>query len=347
MISAPLLTVAVFKHKRDTFPRPHTLTWENLCDKLTKHAKRESKDGSLWAPTAYEPGALRENANVISVSCYVADVDDGTTPAELASRWVTPGGEPLAWVLHSSHSSTAEKPKYRVVFPLSASVPGSEWKATHRKLSLALFGEHTDPACKDVSRMYYTPAAPEATFGEAFADKQGGAFLDPGAFPDPVEDEATAATVGYIRRQGKPLGTGSGDKLPGEDYNRQADSGEVLRLLQSLGWQEETRRGDGVIEVRRPGKSSGEGISGTIGYVGDDPNVFYCFTSSSAPFEGSRAYSPFAVYAFSRTNGDFKEAARRLGADGYGEQRKPIDASEAKRTADAMTQPRKIASTLR
>lgn len=95
---------------------------------------------------------------------------------------------------------------------------------------------------------------------------------------------------------------------PGDLYNeREID--EAYQLLKDQGWEEEYRSGQ-AIYLRRPGKKFG--ISATFGFVA--PGVFYCFTANGAPFEPSKAYSPFAVYTILKHEGDFKKAASALSA---------------------------------
>ena len=65
---------------------------------------------------------------------------------------------------------------------------------------------------------------------------------------------------------------------------------------------------------RRPGKTSG--WSATL-----KEGVFYVFSSSAAPFEQNRAYSPFSVYALLEHNNDFAAAAAALRREGFGEDR--------------------------
>lgn len=301
----PPIKISRFRRRSDNEPKQSTVEWTVLKDMLREHRQREDKDGALWAPTTYAPEATRANANVLMVTCFVVDVDDGTPLDEaMMDSW---GG--LAWIAHSSYSSTDLHPKWRVVFPLASPVAAADWPAVHRKLVAALVGGHSDPSCKDVSRMYFTPASPAATIGQAFAYDGAGMALDHTIYPDAVD------AVPEFRSE--PVGSGAGTGRPGGDYNAQATSENVLGLLVGMGWAEGHRRGD-VIEVTRPGKSSG--ISGTIGFVGDGgSNIFFCFTSNGAPFAAGASYAPFAVYAHAFCGGDFEEAARRLGREGYGE----------------------------
>ena len=94
---------------------------------------------------------------------------------------------------------------------------------------------------------------------------------------------------------------------PGDDYN---ERGEVLELLRSAGWTAKSEN-----HWIRPGKK--DGLSATWDKV---PGKFYVFTSNADPFEPNSSYSPFAVYAYLRHQGDFQRAANALISEGYGKQ---------------------------
>ncbi|MBU4270526.1 MAG: DUF3987 domain-containing protein [Planctomycetes bacterium] len=93
---------------------------------------------------------------------------------------------------------------------------------------------------------------------------------------------------------------------PGDDFNQR---GDIRALLARHGWTC-VRGGDNEC-WRRPGKD--RGWSATL-----RDRVFYVFSSSAAPFEPNRAYSPFAVYAMLEHQGDFAQAASALRDEGYG-----------------------------
>jgi hypothetical protein len=98
---------------------------------------------------------------------------------------------------------------------------------------------------------------------------------------------------------------------PFEDYNKR---GDVVGLLQQHGWTVIRETNDKVV-FRRPGKNIG-----TSGDYLKSKQWFSVFTTSSQ-FEPNRAYLPYAVYAVLQCGKDFKEAARRLLSEGYGERR--------------------------
>ncbi|NLX60644.1 MAG: DUF3987 domain-containing protein [Phycisphaerae bacterium] len=94
---------------------------------------------------------------------------------------------------------------------------------------------------------------------------------------------------------------------PGDDYNQR---GDVRSVLRECGWQC-TRGGDNE-HWRRPDKTSG---SNSATFNGEH---FYVFSSSAAPFEPNRAYSPFSVYTLLKHGGNWEAAARQLRTEGYG-----------------------------
>jgi len=93
---------------------------------------------------------------------------------------------------------------------------------------------------------------------------------------------------------------------PGDAFNAR---GDVAALLAQHGW---VLVRDGENQYwRRPGKTSG--WSATL-----KDRVFYVFSSNAAPFDGPKAYGPFAVYTILEHGGDYTRAASALRAQGYG-----------------------------
>ncbi len=104
-----------------------------------------------------------------------------------------------------------------------------------------------------------------------------------------------------------PVGNvGAVGERPGDDFGRR---GDVRALLERHGWT--LARGGENEYWRRPGKSSG--WSATL-----KNRVLYVFSANAAPFESSRAYSPFSVYTLLEHRGDYEAAAGALRAEGYG-----------------------------
>ena len=141
----------------------------------------------------------------------------------------------------------------------------------------------------------------------------------------------------YRPMQGEPQPRQQdGDRLRPGDVFAASPKGQQIAfdLLLKAGWRVVGRFGDGV-RLCRPGKV--HGVSATLGYKA--PGVFHVFTSSAAPFENDRAYDAYQIFALLECNGDFKEAARRLGVE-YGEPASPrADRRREARQANAEASP--------
>ncbi|HVI46804.1 MAG TPA: bifunctional DNA primase/polymerase [Chitinophaga sp.] len=96
---------------------------------------------------------------------------------------------------------------------------------------------------------------------------------------------------------------------PLDDYN---DRGDVITLLQQHGWTV-VRKTALRTYLRRPGQTS----NFSSGDYNHALNLFGVFSTSTV-FVPGRGYRPAAVFALLQCRGDFKEAARKLRAMGYG-----------------------------
>lgn len=182
------ISFCLLADETDKDPKPASLPWENLAELLTTHERRTpnmgkrpgskvvedlSKFGTAWIPVTYASGA-RGNQNVQSINVASFDLDgwpykDPET-GRLKSRPLTPAewGDVMARVeasgyaaaVHSSYSYSPDKPKGRVVFRVSRPMLPAEWPIVRAHL-IEKLNLPADPATKDLTRLYYLPAAPE------------------------------------------------------------------------------------------------------------------------------------------------------------------------------------------
>lgn len=296
--------VAFFKCKTDNRPELAALTIDKLFGGLSTFKTREDKDGRLWSPAKYKEGAdRRANENVEAVTCFVLDMDGGFDPADFLESW-----SDWTYLVHSSFSSTKAYPKWRAVFPLAAPVPAADWPDVFVKLTNALSHGTGDPACKDISRMYYTPAHPEGADGDRFVFTNERRLLDPLEIADPEQQAADADEV-----EAKSY---SGKIRPGDDYDERADWREIL---EPHGWQVFRENYRGQTLWTRPGKRKSEGCSAKTG-PGPRGDRFFCW-SSEAGVPSQKALTKFSLYAHLNHNGDFRAAADQLRSSGYGAER--------------------------
>ena len=132
--------------------------FEKLLYDLSKIELKNKKDAQLISPAIYESNTTRANKNVTAWAGWAAlDIDDHDFKGNLQDELITRFGS-FYFVCYSTASSTLDKPKFRIVFPIERHVPADSIK----KFWFALnkhFGKLGDEQTKDLSRMYYVPAS--------------------------------------------------------------------------------------------------------------------------------------------------------------------------------------------
>ena len=155
--------------------------FESTMRALQKEVKRKPRKGerpneetaALISPAIYERDTTRANTNVIQWGGWVAlDIDDYEgTITDMLERFKS-----YRYFCYSSASSRKEKPKCRIVLPLTRSIENEKikhlWFAVNKE-----FGEVNDPQTKDLSRMYYIPAKYPDSF--TFFTVNQGKHIDP------------------------------------------------------------------------------------------------------------------------------------------------------------------------
>lgn len=138
-------------------------SWEKFRDLLFdlstqpgyKPKMNERKTGSpLISPATFIPNTTRANKNVVSWGGWAAlDIDEYNGEY----KDVIDSFRKYTFVCYSSASSRPEKPKFRMVLPLTCELPAEKirhfWHSLNRE-----FNSLGDPQTKDLSRMYYVPA---------------------------------------------------------------------------------------------------------------------------------------------------------------------------------------------
>jgi hypothetical protein len=126
------------------------------------------------------------------------------------------------------------------------------------------------------------------------------------------------ADIVVAPHSGSPPGT---DGRPGDDFNRAASWHDIL---EPHGWRSEGSR-NGCEQWIKP-HSSNPGTHASTNFDGSD--LLYVFSTCAHPFEAGRAYSKFAAYTSLNHSGDFSEAAKALGQQGYGSQSRSAETKE-------------------
>lgn len=147
----------IFDNKTDKRVDLHDFNaFERVLYELSEKPFKSKEDAMLMSPATYDRGTTRKNDNVISwVGWCAVDVDDyepnGDLGDDLAKRFAS-----YRFVCYSTASSTVDRPKFRLVFPLTKPVQNERIREFWFALQTEL-GELGDKQTKDLSRMYYIP----------------------------------------------------------------------------------------------------------------------------------------------------------------------------------------------
>lgn len=148
---------------------------EKLLYKLAAKPLGGKAEANLISPAVFEPGTTRKSENVIEWAGWCAvDVDDvefeGDIKDELISRFSS-----YRFVCYSTASSTKDKPKFRLVFPLRNPVRQGRIKAFWFALQTEL-DDLGDKQTKDLCRMYYIPGDYAGAYNFIFSHSDGDAI---------------------------------------------------------------------------------------------------------------------------------------------------------------------------
>lgn len=175
-----MYSLTIFKNQYDnkTHRRMDFDSWsdfESLLYRLADEPKKGKKQAQLISPAIYETGTTRANKNVKEWGSWAAvDVDDYIPEGDLKDDLFHRFGQ-WTYICYSTASSTPDQPKFRLVFPLTGSVPAERirhfWFALNTELE-----SMGDRQTKDLSRMYYIPAKYSGAFNFIFSNS--GDFVD-------------------------------------------------------------------------------------------------------------------------------------------------------------------------
>ena len=144
-------------------------TWEEFVGMMKKLGEMPgAKDNNTpqFSPAIYKKGTTRANANVQCWGGWAAIDVDCELPEDFEA-YIRKIAKPYAFHCYSTGSSSIEKPKMRIVVPLSERPEGDTIKHLWYALNKT-FRELNAAQTKDASRMYYVPADYKDTYKFSF-----------------------------------------------------------------------------------------------------------------------------------------------------------------------------------
>ena len=177
--------------------------------KMTKQEQADIKDVGGFVG-GYLSGGTRKSGNVMWRSVATLDIDYGTP--EVWDDFTMQFN--FAAMLYSTHKHTPEKPRYRLVFPLSRNVRPNEYEPLCRKIAAAVGIDLFDITTYQLPRLFYWPST--SRDGEYVFEVQDGPacnvdeilatyvnFNDVSEWP--VSDREGDVIAHEIRKAGDPL----------------------------------------------------------------------------------------------------------------------------------------------
>lgn len=150
----------------------------------------------------YLSGGVRKNTNVMYRSVATLDIDHGTP--EMWDDFCLCWG--FAAMMYTTHSHSPEKPRYRLVFPLSRHVTAAEYEPLCRKIAASVGIDMFDDSTYELPRLFYWPSSSKDA--EYIFEHQDG--------PACNVDEILATYVDYRDVSAWPLSSREGDAIAHE-----------------------------------------------------------------------------------------------------------------------------------
>lgn len=158
-----------------------SLEWDVIVDRLSRHEVAVTKGGRYFVGGAFS-APERTEANLVCRSMLTLDIDDaGMHLRDLEFMLIMKTD--CAFVAYSTFTHTPDKPRVRIVVPLSREVTPGEYREVSRRFGDAL-GIKLDPGSYKPNQYMYLPATSDLS--QAWSLSQDGE-------PHPVPDDVTPA----------------------------------------------------------------------------------------------------------------------------------------------------------
>ena len=180
------LDIALGNSRKTKTWKNKTVRWSELLDRLSAVTRTPETMAEYRAMTREQQSRIKDVGGFVggycnngsrsdirfrSILCLDADFADG----DLWPDWELLYGNAAA--IYSTHKHTTEKPRYRLVVPLSRSVDCDEYQAIGRRVAATLGIDKFDDTSYQPQRMMYWPScSQDAPYVFRHTD---GAFLDP------------------------------------------------------------------------------------------------------------------------------------------------------------------------
>ena len=190
--------IATCKNRWQDPYRNESVTWDELLDRIrpayhTKETVQEyrrmskKEQGTIKDVGGFVGGYLqdghRNNLSIIKRSLITLDIDFAPVGFWEAVQHVFPGN---CLAMYSTHKHVPEKPKYRLIVPLSREINPDEYEPLARMVASMLGIDYFDDTTYQAARLMFWPSTPKDGVYEFY--EQEGKELDPDLLLDEYID---------------------------------------------------------------------------------------------------------------------------------------------------------------
>lgn len=182
------LTISVGESRHSTSWTPRSITWEQLCSRMRRPVRTEETAAEFAAMNRDQRAQIKDVGGFVGGRIEGGNRKAGSVQDRQLVALDADFGRPDIWdiwgmivgraaLMHSTHSHTPEKPRLRLLVPLSRPVTAAEYEPIARRLAEWVDIEAFDDTTYEPSRLMYWPSCPMD--GEYIFECAGGAWVDP------------------------------------------------------------------------------------------------------------------------------------------------------------------------
>jgi predicted P-loop ATPase len=176
--------------RKDIFWKEQTVSWDEFAHRLSQttvtsetqeeyHKMKKYQQDNVKDVGGFVAGQLKDGrrtkASIINRSMLSLDMDHADDAVAIAENMEMLYG--YAAVIYSTHKHTPEKPRLRLIIPLSRTVTADEYQAVSRRIAKEIGIELFDDTTYEPNRLMYWPST--SSDGEYFFREIKGNFLNP------------------------------------------------------------------------------------------------------------------------------------------------------------------------
>lgn len=213
--------------RKDKFWKEQSVSWEEFAQRLSrttvtsetqeeyrkmkKYQQDNVKDVGGFVAGELKDGR-RTKASVINRTMLSLDMDYADDALAIAENMEMLYG--YSAVIYSTHKHTPEKPRLRLIIPLSRTITADEYQAISRRVAKEIGIELFDDTTYEPNRLMYWPST--SSDGEYFFREIKGSFLNPDSILDiydnwqdssswPVSSRQTTLLKRLMKKQADPV----------------------------------------------------------------------------------------------------------------------------------------------